>query len=277
MQSFNFATFWVEQWLKFLTAAGAWPSIDRDSLNAQLAELRAGAERVELELKSVADERSTLRRDLAAAQQVAKAATESLAGAESELTKLREDAAAESRQLTEEISRMQRQIAAAETSAKAERSAVESARDAFARERDKLAAELDRVRKAADADRQRLEAAIGELQSAGGAVAPAPPTAASGRSTLQVHFRKPADWGEPFVHYWNSQRRTTWPGEQMSAEGDGWYGHSLAEGATVVFNDNSGHQSPDLERQRGGWYDGEWHDEKPGTPARRKARKKESA
>ncbi len=76
MQSYNFATFWVEQWLKFLSAAGAWPAVDRDTLDAQLAELRAGADKVESELKSVADERLSLRRELAAAEQAAKAAAD---------------------------------------------------------------------------------------------------------------------------------------------------------------------------------------------------------
>ena len=171
MQSYNFATFWVEQWLKFLSAAGAWPAVDRESLDAQLAELRAGADRVEAELKSVADERSALRRNLAAAEQAAKVASDDLAEAKAELVKTRELA------VTEEIARLQQKMAeaaAAAATVAAERDSLDTARDSLARERAQLAAELDRLRKAAEEDRQRLEAAIMDMQRAGEAAKTAP-------------------------------------------------------------------------------------------------------
>jgi Starch-binding module 26 len=285
MQSYNFATFWVEQWLKFLSAAGAWPAVDRESLDAQLAELRAGADRVEAELKSVADERSALRRNLAAAEQAAKVASDDLAEAKAELVKTRELAVEERRQLTEEIARLQQKMAeaaAAAATVAAERDSLDTARDSLARERAQLAAELDRLRKAAEEDRQRLEAAIMDMQRAGEAAktAPAAPIPVEAVAGLEVHFKKPADWQEPlFVHYWDDGRRTAWPGEPMTVEDDGWHFHTLSgvRTATIVFNDNKGHQTPDLGRDRAGWYDGTWHDEKPGRPARRKARKKEPA
>jgi hypothetical protein len=65
----------------------------------------------------------------------------------------------------------------------------------------------------------------------------------------------------------------------MTAEGDDWFACSLAgvRSATLVFNDNKGHQTPDLELNRDGWYDGTWHEAKPGRSTRRKVRKAEPA
>ncbi len=278
MPSYNFATFWVEQWLKFLSAAGAWPAVDRESLDAQLAELRAGADKVELELKSVADERLTLRRDLAAAEEGAQATADALAEARSELAQARERADEERRQLTEEIGRLQRHLAEAEAAATAaadQRRALEADRDRLTGERDQLAAELDQVRQAADAERLRLDAEMGDLRQADEAATPPEPASAAAAG-LAVHFKKPDDWAEPlFVHYWDDGRRTAWPGKPMIAEGEGWF-HSVltdVQRATLVFNDNGGHQTGDLERGSEGWYDGSWHDRKPGSASRRKSRK----
>ena len=102
------------------------------------------------------------------------------------------------------------------------------------------------------------------------------PDDADAAAGLDVHFKKPADWVEPlYVHYWTNGRRTVWPGEPMIGEGEDWFFRTLSgvRSATVVFNDNSGHQTPDLGRDRVGWYDGTWHDEKPGRASRRKVRK----
>jgi hypothetical protein len=269
MQPYNFATFWVEQWMKFLSAAGTWPAVDRESLDAQLAELRAGADRVEAELKSVADERTTLRRDLAAAEEAAKAALDDFADAKAELTQVRERAAEERKRHAAEVAGLQRKAAEA---AAAERKALAAAHDGLAGERDKLAAELARVRAAAEEERQRLEAVIGDMRTK---TVPAGSTDVEVAAGLDLHFKKPPEWGEPpFVHYWDKDRRTTWPGEPMIAEGDDWYVRTLpgVRSATVVFNDNGGHQTPDLARDRSGWYDGKWRDEKPGR-SRRAARK----
>lgn len=91
-------------------------------------------------------------------------------------------------------------------------------------------------------------------------------------SGLTVHF-KPTGYTDPELYYWSvtpSGQATSWPGEQMIAEGDGWYQYTLngASCANVIFSNNGGGQSPDLNRCSEGWYvDGVWYDNKPtGTP-----------
>lgn len=58
-----------------------------------------------------------------------------------------------------------------------------------------------------------------------------------------------------------------WPGIEMRPVGDDWYEVTLPEldAASIVFNDGQGHQTPDLSRERDGWYvlGRGWHDSKP--------------
>ncbi|MFO1129361.1 MAG: starch-binding protein [Rhodospirillales bacterium] len=249
----------------------------------------------------MADECRVLRRDLAAAQQAAdisakalaaaeqsaKASGDALVTAQAELSKQRDQASGERKRLTQEIAQLQRQVkessAVAET-VRTERDAAVAARDSLLAERSRLTDELDRVRSESEDERDRLQSTIRQLGEAAAAAAKSPPQAAAEPKPvvgLNLHFKKPIDWDEPvFVHYWTDGRRSQWPGEPMTAEGDGWFFHAVAdvESATVVFNDNRGHQTPDLGRNLAGWYDGTWHDEKPGKqPVRRKARSKEPA
>jgi len=88
--------------------------------------------------------------------------------------------------------------------------------------------------------------------------------------TIDIHFRRPADWAEPvLIHYWDRQPRgggTDWPGVPMTPhpEHPGWYVHSFPDTTRVrlVFNDGAGRQSGDLARERDGWYsfDAHWQD-----------------
>ncbi len=86
---------------------------------------------------------------------------------------------------------------------------------------------------------------------------------------LVVHFKKPKAWGTPFIHYWGSVPDgvdTTWPGQPMAAEADGWYVATVPgqSAAGLVFNDKGKAQTRDLHRAREGWFDGsEWHDRHP--------------
>ncbi len=103
---------------------------------------------------------------------------------------------------------------------------------------------------------------------------PEPPTAtARAMTNLNIYFRPPLDWADSVhVHYWNRQPgngMSDWPGIAMTAAADapGWYQCRLAETHQVhlVFNDAQGKQSPDLFRDRSGWYqlDAGWHDQRP--------------
>ena len=88
---------------------------------------------------------------------------------------------------------------------------------------------------------------------------------------LVLHFRKPADWAPSVsVHFWDTRPQanaSTWPGVRMTAEDDDWFVHRLSgiEAASLVFNDTSGRQTGDLQRERDGWYDPSdgWHDQRP--------------
>ncbi|TVR81480.1 MAG: starch-binding protein, partial [Rhodospirillales bacterium] len=87
---------------------------------------------------------------------------------------------------------------------------------------------------------------------------------------LVIRFQKPEDWSEPVrLHYWDAEPGgggSQWPGVTMTAEGSGWYSHTLpgARSVRLVFNDGAGRQTGDLHRRGSGWFDGErWHDSRP--------------
>ena len=85
-----------------------------------------------------------------------------------------------------------------------------------------------------------------------------------------IHFKKPIGWSDTiFVHYFEQRPGglgTPWPGLPMSSEGNRWFVHHLfgINPTTIVFSDDEGHQTDDLQRDREGWFDGgRWYDEKP--------------
>ncbi len=88
---------------------------------------------------------------------------------------------------------------------------------------------------------------------------------------LVVHFQKPVNWSSTVhIHVWNASPtgpQTTWPGVPLTPEDDEWFVFRLegAASANMVFHDGSGQQTPDLWRDRDGWYSagGQWTDEKP--------------
>ncbi|MFO1118983.1 MAG: starch-binding protein [Rhodospirillales bacterium] len=101
--------------------------------------------------------------------------------------------------------------------------------------------------------------------------AAAEPEAAAEPTALTVRFRKPAGWDEPlYVYYWATDPGVTepsWPGLPMTDAGDGWWAHRIdgARAASLLFNDDSGHQTGDLYRDRSGGldHDGGWVDDQP--------------
>lgn len=92
-------------------------------------------------------------------------------------------------------------------------------------------------------------------------------------SDITIYFQRPADWSEPvMIHFWNrmpADDATDWPGVPMTPlpGHPGWYGFRFADTLRVhlVFNDGNGRQSPDLARERDGWYalDTHWQDQPP--------------
>jgi len=92
-------------------------------------------------------------------------------------------------------------------------------------------------------------------------------------TNITIHFQRPADWREPvMIHYWDRMphaNATDWPGVAMSPVPDrpGWHCYRLEDTTRVrlVFSDSDGRQSPDLARDRDGWFsfDTHWQDAPP--------------
>lgn len=81
-------------------------------------------------------------------------------------------------------------------------------------------------------------------------------------NTVKLHFRRPASWTNiPKVYYWNttpSLPSITWPGFDMTDEGNGWWGYTIngANCSNVIFNNNTAPQTNDLLNVCGEkWYD----------------------
>lgn len=94
---------------------------------------------------------------------------------------------------------------------------------------------------------------------------------------FMVYFYKPADWGaQTKVYYWAVQPSgampaVSWPGVNMDTVGNrpGCYKFffSNTNSTNLIFNDNAGHQTADLSRNKKGWYmNGVWYDTDPYIP-----------
>ena len=92
---------------------------------------------------------------------------------------------------------------------------------------------------------------------------------------LIVYFKKPADWADTLqIHFWDTRPPAAmidWPGVPMSDDGNGWFVYRFdgISTARLLFHDNRGRQTMDLQRDRLGWYtlDGGWFDENPDRPS----------
>lgn len=88
---------------------------------------------------------------------------------------------------------------------------------------------------------------------------------------LVVRFRKPDDWsGNVYVYYWDTDPAIDspeWPGAPMAERPDGWLVHALpgVRAAHLIFSDDKGHRTDDLQRDHPGWLaeNGTWHDHEP--------------
>lgn len=81
---------------------------------------------------------------------------------------------------------------------------------------------------------------------------------------LTIHF-KPSSWNNPTLYFWNatpSGANTSWPGQAMQAEGNGWYAYTLSntDCSNFIISNNGYPQSPDLYTCNDVWiYEGNWN------------------
>lgn len=81
-------------------------------------------------------------------------------------------------------------------------------------------------------------------------------------TSLILHFKRPQTWSRALrIHVWNTAPATLaseWPGQPLEDDGDDWFSIELS-GVTrteLVVHDGQGHQTPDLAREREGWFEG---------------------
>lgn len=86
---------------------------------------------------------------------------------------------------------------------------------------------------------------------------------------IKVHFLTP--WDGANIYYWGATPTgavadTSWPGEAMTSEGDGWFGYEFAgvDALSLIFN-YDGSQTDNLSRTTGEWWyaNDTWFDHAP--------------
>lgn len=87
-------------------------------------------------------------------------------------------------------------------------------------------------------------------------------------SPIKVYFKSP--WSTAKIYYWStvpSAASVSWPGVDMTPEGDGWYSYTFngATSTNLIFNNGSGAKTADLSRTSGTWYysNNAWSDKDP--------------
>ena len=92
-------------------------------------------------------------------------------------------------------------------------------------------------------------------------------------TNFTVYFYKPSNWGTGIkIYYWNALptgvlANATWPGVNMTDNGNGWYSYTFTNvtSTNLIFNDGT-NQTADLSRDKNGWYmNSAWYDSNPGT------------
>ncbi|MEF2967874.1 carbohydrate binding domain-containing protein [Paenibacillus sp. M1] len=94
-------------------------------------------------------------------------------------------------------------------------------------------------------------------------------------SGLTIHYKKPSNWGAPYLYYYDTAPEVTEPAwaasPAMVQENGEWYVYTIsgADSARVMFRDSGGNQNPGRNqagflRSAEGWYDGtSWYDYNP--------------
>ncbi len=90
---------------------------------------------------------------------------------------------------------------------------------------------------------------------------------------LKVYFKSDS-FSDPEIYFWNtspSNLTTSWPGESMQLEANGWYSYTFTDTdcANIIFSNNGNSQTADLSRCSEGWYyNGTWFDQNPNISSR---------
>ena len=85
---------------------------------------------------------------------------------------------------------------------------------------------------------------------------------------LNIYFKSDS-YSNPEIYFWNvspSSITTTWPGETMELQSDGWYKYAFSntDCANIIFSNNGNSQTSDLTRCSEGWYyNGTWYNSNP--------------
>ncbi len=85
---------------------------------------------------------------------------------------------------------------------------------------------------------------------------------------LTVYFKSDT-YTFPEIYFWNvipSEATTSWPGESMAPDVDGWYSYTFSNTscANMIFSNNGNSKTLDLTRCKNGWYYNDtWYDNKP--------------
>lgn len=97
----------------------------------------------------------------------------------------------------------------------------------------------------------------------------------SSAKSVTVHFKKPANWGEPNIYFYNvsTPKPPSWPGVKMNSDGNGWYSYTIPQTSTaaVLFNDGKlqipAANEPGLDVSKEAWYqDGKLYNYNPSGP-----------
>lgn len=83
-------------------------------------------------------------------------------------------------------------------------------------------------------------------------------------SGITIYF-KPNTYSDPEIYFWGGSQNTAWPGETMTNAGNGWYSYQLDDDCSnIIFSNNGGSQTADLNRCGDGWYEnGNWTSSNP--------------
>ncbi|CAL2082466.1 starch-binding protein [Tenacibaculum sp. 190524A05c] len=85
---------------------------------------------------------------------------------------------------------------------------------------------------------------------------------------LNIYFKSDS-YSNPEIYFWNvtpSNLTTTWPGETMTLQSNGWYKYTFSntDCSNIIFSNNGSSQTTDLNRCSEGWYyNGTWYDSNP--------------
>lgn len=65
--------------------------------------------------------------------------------------------------------------------------------------------------------------------------------------TLTVYFENTENWSTPYIHYWNNDETTQWPGEKMTLVSSNIYAYEVPKTMTgVIFNNGNGTRTKDF-------------------------------